>query len=61
MGYESRWACPTTQEILDRMSSGYLTIDSVAAYRTRQDNHWAAVKEADRAFLEDTDIDPDSI
>jgi hypothetical protein len=61
MGYESWWACPTPEEILDRIASGELTIDSVAAYRTRQDDHWAAVEESDKEFLEDTDIDPGSL
>ncbi len=61
MGYDSWWTHPVPQEILDKMASGELTIDSVASYKTRLDDDLEATESADRDFLEDCDIDPDSL
>jgi hypothetical protein len=61
MGYESWWACPIPDEIIDQMASGELSIDSVAAYRQAQDDHWATVEMGDRSFAEEAGIDPESL
>lgn len=61
MGYETWWTCPVPDEIVDNMASGELTIDSVAAYRQAQDDHWATTEMGDASFLDDSGIDPESM
>lgn len=61
MGYESWWTHPVPDEVVEGMASGELTIDSVAAYRTKQDDYWDSVCMADGNFLDESGIDPDSL
>ncbi len=60
MGYESWWTCPPPEEILDKMATGELTTDSVAAYRTATDDYWRTVEMGDDEFLNEAGIDPES-
>jgi hypothetical protein len=60
MGYESWWASPVHEEILELLVSGLLEIDSVAAYRQRQDDNRPFTEAGDQTFLDEFGIDPDS-
>jgi hypothetical protein len=60
MGYESWWRCPIPDEIVDKMATGELTIDSVAEYRQTTDDYWKTIEMSDDSFLEESGIDPES-
>lgn len=60
MGYESWWRTPVPDEVIENMTSGKLAIDSVAAYRQRQDDYWKTTFMADEDFLNDAGIDTES-
>jgi hypothetical protein len=60
MGYESWWRTPVPDEVIENMTSGKLAIDSVAAYRQRQDDYWKTTFIADEEFLNDAGIDTET-
>jgi|GEM_PF-5936625 len=60
MGCESWWRCPIPDEIVDKMATGELTIDSVAEYRQATDDYWKTMDLGDASFLDESGIDPES-
>lgn len=47
---------PVPDEVVEHMSSGRLAIDSIAAYRQRQDDYWKTIEMGDDEFLDEAGI-----